>query len=358
MLQHAVGDLLFLVRDHPAGGVGWNWDAFGQPPGESVGADEVETIVALTRHAQGDEQAELARHWLHRQPDAFRLFRDGDGAIAGYVARLALHLASAEDIAADPGTEAAWAYAQEHVPARPGEQLVTWRFLVDRDPDERHARLTGTLFGVWHISDILLRSPTAWDVIACYADLDHWLPFFRHWDFVHTPEADYQVGDRRYATFAHDWRRVGVADWLERTAARELGEQVPSEPIVPAASLSREEFAASVKQALRFLHQPASLLRNPLVASGMVQHRLRDHPDARPDQVLHGLIIEAARVLKADPRADTQYRVLHRTYLRPAPSQEKAAESLDLPFTTYRRYRDRGIEALTAWLWDLDIDSR
>ena len=74
--------------------------------------------------------------------------------------------------------------------------------------------------------------------------------------------------------------------------------------------------------------------------------------------MLHGLIIEAARVLKADPRADTQYRVLHRTYLRPAPSQEKAAESLDLPFTTYRRYRDRGIEALTAWLWDLDIDSR
>jgi hypothetical protein len=48
--------------------------------------------------------------------------------------------------------------------------------------------------------------------------------------------------------------------------------------------------------------------------------------------------------------------VLHRTYFHPAPSQEKAAELLDLPFSTYRRYRDRGIGAITEWLWDRDID--
>jgi hypothetical protein len=62
-------------------------------------------------------------------------------------------------------------------------------------------------------------------------------------------------------------------------------------------------------------------------------------------------------VLKLDPRAETQYRVLDRTYLRPAPSQEKAADLPDLPFSTYRRYRDRGIEAITDWLWDRDIVS-
>ena len=71
---------------------------------------------------------------------------------------------------------------------------MAWRFLVDRDPDETHPRLSGTLFGAWHISDILLRPPTAWDFIANYADLDHWQPFFNHWDFVHLPEADYQIG--------------------------------------------------------------------------------------------------------------------------------------------------------------------
>jgi hypothetical protein len=58
-----------------------------------------------------------------------------------------------------------------------------------------------------------------------------------------------------------------VADWLELTAARELGEQVAVPPPEFAAMLSHEEFATSVKQALRTLHQPQALLRNPLVAS-------------------------------------------------------------------------------------------
>ena len=89
-LQQAVGDLLFLVRDHPVGGVGWDWAAFGEPPGRPVGSDQADLIVAMTRAAQGREQADLAAHWLRRQPEAFRLFHDSDGNIAGYVARLAL----------------------------------------------------------------------------------------------------------------------------------------------------------------------------------------------------------------------------------------------------------------------------
>ena len=355
-LQQAVADLLFFVRGHPVAGIGWDWDAFGEPPGECIQSAQVEQILAMTRAAQGDRQAELVGHWLRRQPEAFRLFRDSAGEVAGFVARLSLHLARPEDIATDPGAAVLWRYAQLHHPHRPGEQVLAWRFLVDRDPDERHPRLSATLFGVWHISDILLRPPTAWDFIANYSDLDYWQPFFNHWDFVHLPEADYQIDSIRYVTFAHDWRRVGVSEWLERTAARELGEPV-GQPVEPAAALSHEEFVTAVKEALRSLHQPQALLQNSLLASSMVQTALREHPDGRPDQVLRGLIFEAAEVLKSDPRADNQYRVLDRTYLRPAPTQEKAAELLDLPFSTYRRYRDRGVETITDWLWERDIDS-
>jgi hypothetical protein len=159
-----------------------------------------------------------------------------------------------------------------------------------------------------------------------------------------------------FPVFAHDWRRVPVAEWLERTAARELGQPVTPESTEAVAALSHEEFAASVKQALRDFHQPLALLRNPLLATSMVQTQLHQEPDHRPDQVLHSLILEAADSLKTDPRAETLYSVVNRTYLRPASSQEKAAELLDLPFTTFRRYRDRSIEAITDWLWDRDID--
>jgi hypothetical protein len=355
-LQQAVADLLFLIRDHPVAGAYWYWDALEGCPGQPAQPSQFDVMIAMTSETQGEQQAELAAHWLGRQPEAFRVFEGPDGEIGGYAARLALHLASPEDIEADPGTAAMWRYAQQHHPPRPGELVLGWRFVVDRDPDERHPRLAGTMFGAWHVIDILLRGPTAWEFDACYTDLDYWERFFNHFDFVHLPEADYHIGPSRYVTFGHDWRRVGVADWLEVTAARELGEQVTITAPEPAAMLSHEEFASSVKQALRSLHQPQALLRNPLMASSMVQNELREHPDHRPDQVLRGLIINAAQVVKADPRAEAQYRVLDRTYLHPAPSQEKAAELLDLSFSTYRRYRDRGIEAITGWLWDRDTD--
>jgi hypothetical protein len=356
-LHQAVADLLFLVRDHPVAGESWDWDALGEPPGQCVTAEHADLIIAMTRAAQGDQQAELAAHWLRRQPEGFRLFRDTGGNVAGYAARLALHLARSEDIEADPATATLWRYAQRHQPPRPGEQVVAWRFLVDEDPYESHPRRSSTLYSEWHITDILLRPLTAWDFIAFPTDLDYWQPILNHWDFVHVPEADYQIGGTRYVTFAHDWRRVGVAEWLDRTTARELGEQVSLQSTEPATAMSEEEFAAFVKQALRTLHQPQELLRNPLLASSMVQTELRQHPENRPDEILRGLIVAAAGVLKSDPRADHLYRVLNRTYLRPAPTQEKAAELLDLPFSTYRRHRDRAAEAITNWLWDRDIDS-
>jgi hypothetical protein len=363
-LQRAVADLLFLVRDHPVAGAGWDREALHEQPGEELvglkgdlAGDIGDQLITLTRQQQGAEQADLVAHWLRVQPHAFRVFRDADGELAGFAARLAVHLADPADIAADPGTAALVEYVARHAPPRPGEQVLAWRFLVDRDPDERHPRLAASRFGAWHIADILVRPPTAWDFIATYTDLDHWEPFFTHWDFAHVAEADFRIGDRRYAVFAHDWRRIGAEQWLERTAARELGEQVGESLPQPAAVLSPEEFADSVKQALRSLHQPTALVRSPLLTSQMVQQHLRADPEASPDQVLRSLLLDAAAALKADPRAEDQYRVLHHTYLRPAPTQEKAAEMLDLPYTTYRRYRNRALESITSWLWERDLDS-
>ena len=88
----------------------------------------------------------------------------------------------------------------------------------------------------------------------------------------------------------------------------------------PASALSEDEFAAFVKQALRTLHQPQELLRNPLLASTMVQTALRQDSDGRPDVILRRLILEAACVLKSDPRADNLYRV-RRPHL-PAPGAD------------------------------------
>ena len=59
-LQHAVADLLFLVRDHPVAGVGWDWDAFGEPPGECVPS---EPDGLDHRHDTGSYRVLGRRNW-------------------------------------------------------------------------------------------------------------------------------------------------------------------------------------------------------------------------------------------------------------------------------------------------------
>jgi predicted DNA-binding protein (UPF0251 family) len=56
-----------------------------------------------------------------------------------------------------------------------------------------------------------------------------------------------------------------------------------------------------------------------------------------------------------DPRDEKYYRAVHRTYLQPAPTQEKAAEQLGVPFSTFRRHLNRGLDRVTEMLWDEEV---
>ncbi|WP_186316084.1 hypothetical protein [Catellatospora sichuanensis] len=47
--------------------------------------------------------------------------------------------------------------------------------------------------------------------------------------------------------------------------------------------------------------------------------------------------------------------VPHRTYVRAAPTQEAAAEVLDLPLSTYDRHLAKALEQVTDLLWTVEI---
>jgi hypothetical protein len=64
---------------------------------------------------------------------------------------------------------------------------------------------------------------------------------------------------------------------------------------------------------------------------------------------------EAVDALRDDPRDDKLVRALECTYLRPAPTQEAAAELLDLPFSTYRGHLTRGLQRVVDWLWQREL---
>jgi hypothetical protein len=53
--------------------------------------------------------------------------------------------------------------------------------------------------------------------------------------------------------------------------------------------------------------------------------------------------------------AAARHRVLDRTFVRPAPTQEAAAEVLGLPFSTYRRHLAAAVDDLVDLLWAVEI---
>jgi hypothetical protein len=108
----------------------------------------------------------------------------------------------------------------------------------------------------------------AWSLVA-FADPVLWGPVMEYINFPRAQEADFVVGGRKYAVFPHDWRAEPFEAWWNRMGERMVTTLVPGEPIddgpAQIAVLSKPEFEAAVRQALRRLHasreagtQPAS----------------------------------------------------------------------------------------------------
>ena len=92
----------------------------------------------------------------------------------------------------------------------------------------------------------------------------------------------------------------------------------------------------------------------PDIDTGVIQF-LPNLPGKWLDVPLRAIIEETAATLEQSPRDARLYRALNRTYFHPAPTQEKAAELLDLPFSTYRRHLSAGVARLIDALWHREL---
>jgi hypothetical protein len=308
----------------------------------------------MVEHHEGAESAAIAKHWLERQAAGFCVFRGRGPEVLGFSAQIDLHRAGEEDFARDPGARAVWAHALRHAPPRPDDEVLLLRFMMDRDVYQAPSR-SFNVATIRSTQEWLRRPRLSWYYIAP-TDPEAIAAFMDYICFPRAPDADFDVGERSYGVFARDWRRDGAPEWLKQMTARELGDEVPlptPEPeTAPLPALSQPEFAEAVRRALRDLHRPNALATNPLVGTRVVRERGAASP-AR--DALRALLHDAVDALRADPRGEKLVRALERTYLRPAPTQEAAAELLDLPFSTYRGHLTRGLERVVDWLWQREL---
>ena len=345
--QRVVADLMFLHRSNPAAPSIWDWDSLGRVWAEPMGPQDRDAVLAMVRDHEGAESEAIAARWIERQPQAFAVFRARDGEPVGFLCQLALHEATAEDRAADPGAAAAWAHAERHAPVRASDEVLMGRMFMDREAYQGISRSMNVVT-LLSVQEWLGRPRLAWYYIAT-TDLATLEPMMAYIHFERARDADFEVGDRRYAVFARDWRREGGAAWLERMGERELATEPPP-PAPPEAApllaISRRDFAEEVRRALRDLHRPDVLDASPLMRSRLV----RDTGAS-----LRELVEDAIATLAEHPRTAKLARAVECTYVRPAPTQEAAAELLGLPFSTYRGHLGRGIDAIVDLLWEREL---
>ena len=336
--------MLFMLRRTPLTGAMFAPRARGCAMVVPGRPEEHEQVCAIVERFEGPGSAELARAWLHEQPEQLTVIRAGD-AVAGFAYHVVFPSGSALE-EQDPVVRAILDHVTREGPARPGEQVGIQRFAGAQGPDSDQYTLLAT--SVRNITEWLTR-PLAWSFIIDHSS-GYWAPLLDHMAFA--PLVEVTTGGRRRVAYGIDWRRLPVDAFLDLLVERGRtgGTGPPPAGLLRPPPLDRARFGAAVRMALQSLHRPDQLAVSALMGSALAA--TADGPTAGQ---LRTTIETAIACLGKEPKGDRLRAVLHRTYLRAAPTQEAAAEVLDLSLSTYRRYLAKALEQLTDLLWTIEI---
>lgn len=347
-----LGDYVYLHRENPLVRPYFTWEASGlvfsdhMQPGDRAG------ILAMAHAHEGPESAALAAYWLERAPEGVRVVREQGGQLAGALIQLAVERTAAPDRTADPMLARIWEQLQQLPPLQPDETATLFRFWMARDGYQAVSPVQTRLF-MTIVQHYLTTPRLAYTFLPC-ADAEFWAPGFAYGDLRRAPALDVTIGGRRYGIYMRDWRVSPPMDWLDLMGERELRSTPPPPPeqeASPVVMLAESDFAEAVRAALRHFTEPLALRANPLTRSRLVVDGAADDPA----EALAARIRLAAESLRRNPRQLKLYRALHHTYLQPAETQERAAELIGAPFSTYRRHLKQGVDLVVALLWDEEL---
>ena len=345
-------DLMFLHRNNPAFGPFVSSETETSVYEDRAGPADVPDVLRMAEREEGLDSAAVVGHWLDRQPGSLRVYRrPGRPEPVGFSMWLRVPAREPADLEVDRLMARVWQHVTSTGGLRPGEHVGVLRTFVV--PGAYH-RPSPAMDLVQVRCAMEWTSPTgpALSVLPI-AEGDLWAPQMAYID--HARIGEIPIGRRTFTLFAHDWRSSPPDAWVRLMGARELSGGTAATPgrdaAPPRQVLSRPEFEAAVKDALRCWRRTAELARNPLCRSRVVA----DAGGGPPAERLADLLVEATDTLAQDPRDAKLHRAVAATYFRGVPTQEAAAERLGLPFSTYRRHLAAGVARLTAWLWEREL---
>lgn len=354
--QRLLLDTVFLHRENAVIRSFFDWQTTGSMIPYTMEESDLPALEKMVTKYEGEESAKLALYWFGKYPKNVTVWRDTEGSPLGFVLLLPIHALGEKEERFDPAVKSTRAYLAKHAPVHSDEVATLFRFWMDRDAYQGISPIQSLIF-IQAAKHYLTTPGLAFTFFPC-ADPDFWAAILSYAELTRYHEADFEVGGKRYGVYGHDWRVMSPAVWIGRLAEKEVGATgqaaTPSltEPLI---FLSHDEFTEAAKQALQDYARPGGLTENPLLRSKMVSDVAAGKGSKERVEILKSKINEAADALRVYPRDEKLFRALECTYLHPAPTQEAAAELLDLPFSTYRRHLTSGIQRLTEILWRQEV---
>lgn len=355
--QRVLFDFTYLHRDNAMMRQYVDWQENGSIRIEPARASDMDAIADAIRHFEGEAAAQTARHWFGAQPQGVLALRDGE-RVAGYLLRVVLNEASDDDLQQDPIAQRVWQYVRRHNAPRPGEVATFFRFWGATDTYQQVSSVQSLIF----ISAVQYYLTTLRLAITLFAvaDPDFWELLTTYSDLERVMELEWDQQGRHYGIVKHDWRVTPPAQWLSLLAERETAINPPNlaRPISTSQviALSEPDFAEALRDALKLMSRSSTLRGNVLLHTRLVTDRAgATANESQRAEALKKLIAEAAETLQATPRDMKLYRAFYHTYLKPAASQEQASEIIDVPFSTYRRHLQAGVDRVTDLLWRKEL---
>jgi hypothetical protein len=341
-----VADIIFVQRGETR-----QWPFFTRIDGFEVREDryapaDLSEVRAIAERAEGPDSARLVEYWLDRQPDAVRVYRrPGDDTVLGYFVLLRVNHPTEDDLGADPVVAAAWARTQNVMPLRPGEHVGVSRFVVDPASYHRPSEIMD-LAQLRLAANILCDDELTWSVIVT-PDPRFWAPSIER-DHTMTDGPPIVVDGRAYTLYSQYWGLTPISAWSAVSDGQMLSRRPAAMPAGSrSAAWTRAEFDQAVRGTLRSWQRPDVLADSRMAHSRMVAELGAGDAVAN----LRRIFSAALETLRGDPRQTKFHRVLMATFFDGVPTQEAAAERLDLPYSTYRRHLARGLDGLCAMLW-------
>jgi len=191
------------------------------------------------------------------------------------------------------------------------------------------------------VSMLSCSHPGFWSQVLNYADLHH------------IAELDYEINDVTHGWYLHDWRERSPLAWLELMGKREINEEEPTiSQTGDNNSLSEQQFANAVYEALKMMDNPKKLIGNPLLKCRFVR-KDNESENSEIHLALHlaDKIKKVVASFETSSKDESLYRVLYRTFINPVGSQEQTADFLYMSFSTYRRNLKKAISKVSDLLW-------